>query len=25
VCTYEHTGAEAEFLFCAMCSSQRPA
>jgi hypothetical protein len=25
VCTYEHTGSEAEFLFCAMCSSQRPA
>uniref|UniRef100_A0A383VVQ6 RanBP2-type domain-containing protein n=1 Tax=Tetradesmus obliquus TaxID=3088 RepID=A0A383VVQ6_TETOB len=25
VCTYEHAGAEAEFLFCAMCSSQRPA
>jgi hypothetical protein len=24
VCTYEHAGPEAEFLFCAMCSSQRP-
>lgn len=25
VCTYEHSGPEAQFLFCAMCSSQRPA